>query len=209
VVYSLEKYGEMPGPYEGVFRYAHNDLKKDKAFVLEVLKVCGWDYLAVSDELQQDEEVLLAALKSTTSMVLLAWVGTVQENKALMLAAVKMDGQALEYASKELQADEEVVLSALLQSLDSKKKPFPTALEELGKLLTELTGSKYLTQPPEEAFLKALQKAFEERPLKEKKRHFPGFFQKEIDGFSNISFNGKRERESLLDKDKPLKKVRW
>jgi hypothetical protein len=97
------------------FHYAGEKLKNDKAFVLELInshRLLQGVYQYASAELRDDEEVARAAL--TYSGHLLPWAGNkVRNNKALVLLAIEnTNGDAFDYASKNLKSDPEVIKAA-------------------------------------------------------------------------------------------------
>ena len=62
---------------------------------------------------EEDEEIALAFVKKKGES--LEYLPEFQNNKKIVLAAVKQDGWALNYASEELRKDKEVVLEAVRQ----------------------------------------------------------------------------------------------
>jgi len=87
---------------------------EDKAAVLKVLEEsCGaFDFRKVSEALRCDREVVLAAVKRDGSA--LEWAGgDFCNDREVVLAAVSQDGSAVKFADKDLREDEEIVLEAL------------------------------------------------------------------------------------------------
>lgn len=93
--------------------WASNRLKSDKAFVLRAIAVDRSAIGCASIRLQKDRDVALAAVSSGPPGTGLEDAIYFQNDKEVVLVAVKVNGLALEHASKELQQDEDVVLAAV------------------------------------------------------------------------------------------------
>ena len=96
--------------------YASKELQADKQLVLEVFKSKGeffnWHVLDhVSENLKNDKEVVLAAVKQSGYALEYA-SENLKNDKEVVLAAVKTDSDAIGYASKKLQADKDVIKAA-------------------------------------------------------------------------------------------------
>ncbi|MBO5530515.1 MAG: DUF4116 domain-containing protein [Bacilli bacterium] len=89
-------------------------IKKDRQFIIEVLKEHAWAITNVSQELQNDRSFILEAVKQNGN-ILVFLSGEFRNDKEIVLAAVKQYGCALKYASEELKNDKEVVLEAVKQ----------------------------------------------------------------------------------------------
>ena len=73
-----------------------------------------WIDLFGSAELQQDREVVLAAVQQHGNALMYA-SAELKKDREVVLAAVQQDGRALKHASAELRHDREVVLAAVQQ----------------------------------------------------------------------------------------------
>ena len=93
--------------------WASNRLKSDKAFVLRAIAVDRSAIGCASIRLQKDRDVALAAVSYGPPGTGLEDAIYFQNDKVVVLVAVKVNGLALEHASKELQQDEDVVLAAV------------------------------------------------------------------------------------------------
>ena len=110
-----------------------------------------------SEQLQNDEEVVLAAV--TDCGVALQYASDkLQNDKAIVLAAVSQDGNAFDHASEDLQDDLEVVQTAIIQLLikrynimdtDNTEHENERELKEMGRSICELVVSKQLLAPLE------------------------------------------------------------
>ena len=106
--------------------WASNRLKNDKAFVLRAIAVDRSAIECASIRLQKDRDVALAAVSSGPPGTGLEDAIYFQNDKEVVLVAVKVNGFALKHASKELQQDRDVVLAAVsehhnaLELLDRK-----------------------------------------------------------------------------------------
>ena len=77
------------------------------------------EIISLSDEkLKVDKEVILAAVKQNGYALQYA-DEKLKANKEVILAAVKQDGNTLQYADKKLKANKEVVLAALKQEVSA------------------------------------------------------------------------------------------
>ncbi len=101
--------------YSNEFKYASNELKQDKEFVLSLVMNQGKALEDVSEELQNDRDVVLAAVKSHGDA--LKYAGKeLQNDKDIVLAAVSSYSWyswTLEYASEKLRNDKDVVSAAI------------------------------------------------------------------------------------------------
>lgn len=102
-------------------RYASDELKNDKKFILSIVgqpsMVAMGDYLKyASDELKDDITVVLSAVTASSysfSSALRYASQRLRDNREVVLAAVKNDGSMIRYASMRLQNNREVVLNAV------------------------------------------------------------------------------------------------
>lgn len=86
--------------------------KLEKYKVIEKLKRDAYSYLYIKEELQNDRDIVMAAIASQGN--LLDYLSANYKNdKEIVLIAVKENGFALKYASDELRRDKEVVLTAI------------------------------------------------------------------------------------------------
>lgn len=70
--------------------------------------------LSMSQELQADREILLAAVKQNCAALKYA-SQELKGDREILLAAVKQEGMAIVFASQELKGDREIVLAAVKQ----------------------------------------------------------------------------------------------
>eukprot|EP00405_Crypthecodinium_cohnii_P057729 CAMPEP_0206632402 /NCGR_PEP_ID=MMETSP0325_2-20121206/68874_1 /ASSEMBLY_ACC=CAM_ASM_000347 /TAXON_ID=2866 /ORGANISM="Crypthecodinium cohnii, Strain Seligo" /LENGTH=383 /DNA_ID=CAMNT_0054157899 /DNA_START=40 /DNA_END=1191 /DNA_ORIENTATION=- len=87
-------------------------LLSDREFVLEAVKLNGEVLRVASEELQGDKEVVMEAVRQQADAISFA-ARALCGDKDVMLAAVQLTGHALHRASKELRADRDVVLAAI------------------------------------------------------------------------------------------------
>jgi hypothetical protein len=80
-----------------------------------------WNRSALRRMVENDKEVMLAAVKQNGRALRLA-SAELQNDKEVVLAAVKHDGQALRYASAELWKDKEVVKLVVKQKAENYRK---------------------------------------------------------------------------------------
>lgn len=124
-------------PYEHV----SDALKTDRDFLLEMVSLDAYCLEFFSEELKQDEQIVLAAAKNSGNAALefgaekfkkniniltevvknsnnaLSFLAENEKNdKNLVMTAVRNNGENLEYASEELQNDKDVAMTALLTS---------------------------------------------------------------------------------------------
>ena len=141
-------------------QYASEELRKDKEFLLEVLNkgikdvdfLSGWNFAdssvqeSISEELRKnDKGVFLAGLKKGLWMIDHSTIHKLIKDQEVILAAVKKDGLALQYADEDLKKDEEIVLAAVKQNglalqyahkdLRKNKKVVLAAVEQNGLAL--------------------------------------------------------------------------
>lgn len=132
-------------PSRSLFRFASERVKYDRNIVLAAVKIKGQSLQYTSDELRNDKEIALTAVKQnskalnfispnlwddenfvfgvlkyddsdpSTSLLNNA-SDKVKGNKDVVLKAVKIKGQSLQYASDELRNDPEIALAAVIQN---------------------------------------------------------------------------------------------
>ena len=105
--------------FNGAFRadllkYASDELKGDRDFMLEAVKQKYSSLPYASEQLRGDRDFMLEAVKQDSSALEYASV-QLRGDRDLVLEAVKQAGQALQYASDELKGDRAIVLVAVSQ----------------------------------------------------------------------------------------------
>jgi hypothetical protein len=109
---------ENNGDWLGFYSLKNNQLIEvdevgDKSLILEFLKSGCTEILAkASLEINDDEEILMAAVKIDSSSLIYA-SERLRNDKTFLLKAVSQDGSSLQYASEELQNDREVAIAAV------------------------------------------------------------------------------------------------
>jgi len=111
------KYYSNKGYRDEVQSILRNDvtpeLRADKSFMMDAIqKVGGWMLEHASIDLQDDKDVVLTAVKEDGYALRYA-SKRLQADKEIALAAVRDYGSALQYASEELKSDRELVLEAV------------------------------------------------------------------------------------------------
>eukprot|EP00913_Durusdinium_trenchii_P032737 g30645.t1 len=81
-------------------RYAAEELRDDPVFVLPMVESCWWALECLGDNARRDEEVAAAALKQS-SLAFECLPPEMREDLITLQEAVRSDGTALRYASKE------------------------------------------------------------------------------------------------------------
>lgn len=99
-------------------KYSSEELRKDKEFILEVVKQDGFVLEYASEELKNDKEIVLEAVKQNGNALGYA-CDRLKNDKEVMIEAVKQNGCALEYASDRLKNDKDFILE-ILQKILSK-----------------------------------------------------------------------------------------
>ncbi|CAJ1379772.1 unnamed protein product [Effrenium voratum] len=95
-------------------QFASQELRKDRRLVLGALHANGL-MLEHAPSLQGDAEIVVAAVRSNPAALQFA-TEKLKGDKAVVLAAVSKDGNTLRYASKAMKASREVVLAAAQQA---------------------------------------------------------------------------------------------
>ena len=87
----------------------------DKKKALEIVQASGWEFKNLPDDsLKKDKEIVLAAVKQDGGALQYA-DDSFKKDKEIVLIAVKNNGLALEYADDSLKKDKEIVLIAVKQ----------------------------------------------------------------------------------------------
>lgn len=97
------------------FQFASDDLKRNKAFILEACQYNSGIFDYVSEKLKRDREFMAVAI-GRNAMVLDYAEYELKDNKSIVLAAVKRNGLALQYASRRCQMDRSIILMAVSQN---------------------------------------------------------------------------------------------
>ena len=108
--------------------YASADLKDDREFVLEAVKVGGWRALQhASAKVRGNRKFMLMAVKQSWQALQYA-SADLKEDRELVAEALKQHEDALEHASPKLQGDQEIVQFA--QVLRSVWNTWPVVLQQ-------------------------------------------------------------------------------
>lgn len=98
------------------FRYASAALKRDRSFVLSMMReveLAGYALDFVTSALKADREVVLAAVMSSEGAALELCAEALQADREFVMDAVAADEHALECASEAMRRDREVVVTAV------------------------------------------------------------------------------------------------
>ncbi|AYV86643.1 MAG: hypothetical protein Sylvanvirus5_11 [Sylvanvirus sp.] len=93
-------------------QYAHDDLRKDKGFMLDAVKLNGSSLKYAHGDLKKDKEIVLAAIEQDWLSLQYAH-DDLKKDKDFILAAIKLNGFSLKYAHGDLKKDKEIVLAAV------------------------------------------------------------------------------------------------
>lgn len=86
--------------------YASDELKNNKDFVLQAIKIYGLCFEYVSDKLKNDKVVALKAIEENSSNI--KYISNeLKRDKEIILKAVEKDADNIKYVSDELKKDEE------------------------------------------------------------------------------------------------------
>lgn len=81
----------------------------DKEFVLKMVKHHWYTFIFIADELKNDRDVVLEAVKNGANIYF--WI--FDNDKEVVLEAVRKNGKLLEWASPELKNDQEILFEAM------------------------------------------------------------------------------------------------
>ena len=116
---------------------APSELLADRKFMLKAVDTCGFALKYASDELKNDKEMVLFAIKSSSAtyqrdpyIVLRYASEEMKANKDVVLAAVMINGQSLQYASEALREDKDIILAAAINNLWSLTYASPVLRED-------------------------------------------------------------------------------
>lgn len=128
-------------------KYIGSTLRKDKDFILTLLNHSNHALGYADEQLLNDREFILDVMKHNALVVLPYLKEKFQDDKEIMLIAVKEYGWALEYASLRLREDKEVTEAAIEQDSNAVIFTHPKALE--ARSLVELKPKSYMLDIPE------------------------------------------------------------
>jgi hypothetical protein len=98
-----------------VMEWASEELRNNRAFVLEAVKQNGLELQFASKQFRNDKQVVLEAVKQDGDAIRYA-SEQLKNDKDIVLEAVKQNGLALYYASEQLKNDKDIVLEAVKQN---------------------------------------------------------------------------------------------
>ena len=98
--------------YISAFRYASQELRRDRDFVRVVVGIDGCALQFASEDLRADREIVLVAV-GTRAYALRYASGVLRADREVVLTAVRTNGCALQFASGDQCADREIVLAAV------------------------------------------------------------------------------------------------
>jgi hypothetical protein len=99
-------------------KYAHSSLRKDKAFILQVISICDENYLLeviikfISKPLLKDKDVIMALAKCDGYLALKYAHPSFRKNEEIVLEAVNSNGYALRYTHPSLRKNRTIILKA-------------------------------------------------------------------------------------------------
>ena len=89
---------------------------ENKQYVLNRIKEDGYNFQYASPELQDNEEVLISAMKNTSGRAIKYASPRLRDNEKLITEAVTSSGYNLQYASDRLRDNEEIAMIAIKNS---------------------------------------------------------------------------------------------
>jgi hypothetical protein len=117
-IFLLIEYDKNNGDWLTFYSFKNNQLIEvdeigDKFLILDFLKFgCSGILALASEDIKDDKELLLAAINIDSNSLNFA-SDRLRNDKNIVLKAVSQDGSSLEYASEELRNDREVVFAAV------------------------------------------------------------------------------------------------
>lgn len=136
---SMDNGGDLwaiSGQNEYDLRCVSERQRRDKNFVLEVVRRHGRDLKYASKDLRGDREVVLEAVKQNGWALRYA-SEDLRGSKEVVLEAVKQNGMSLENASDDLREDKEVVLTAI----ENNRAAISCAPRSIHNLIDDLADS--------------------------------------------------------------------
>ena len=97
-------------------QYASDGLKGDKEFILKVMQINGLTLKYASERLNDDRDVVLEAVKNNGKSLAYSSV-RLRDDREIVLEAVKNNGLALKFVPGDLNNDKEVVLTAIKNNI--------------------------------------------------------------------------------------------
>lgn len=101
-----------------VLKYADKELQNEKEIVLAAVKSGGWAYFYASEEMQKDRDVALEAVKQNWR-VLKRLARKLRADKEIAAAAISQDWHAMKYFPQDIQNDHSLAMQAVRQSWQS------------------------------------------------------------------------------------------
>jgi predicted RNA-binding protein (virulence factor B family) len=118
------------------------NLRKDRAFVLEVLKNNPLDLRYVDKSLLFDKELVLTAVSLNGNSLEYA-DEILKKDKEVVLSAVSNSGGALQFADKELKKDRQIVMQAVNKDGNVLQYADPIFWKDREIVMTAINGSAY------------------------------------------------------------------
>lgn len=95
-----------------IFEHLNDDLKSDREFILEIVKLRSFALINVREDLKNDREIILAAL-SDSGAIIQYLSPEFQDDEEIVILALKKNGYFLRYASDRLKSNKDIVLLAI------------------------------------------------------------------------------------------------
>lgn len=124
--------------WEDYFLIIPVELRSDREFVLSAVQVAPYTLRLISDRFKNDKQIVLAAVSTTPHMLGYASI-ELKNDKDVVLAAVKVDGTCIEFASERLKANKEVALTAVANKPEAIRFLSAELKGDLQVILTGLT----------------------------------------------------------------------
>jgi hypothetical protein len=130
-----------------------NKIYNNKQFIMYLVDYNPHNLRYASNELQDDEEIVMLALKKSRYIDILKYVSkNLQNNKNIILFAVQINGINLKYASKELQNDKEIVITAIQNNLSALQYASKELQNDKKIIMIVISINVYLLQFVSEEF---------------------------------------------------------
>lgn len=127
--------------YDFLKKEADKNLKSDREFILEAIKISPESFLFASKKLRSDREIALAAAECAYALEVAG--ENLKSDREIVLAYVTRWGLSLEYAHESLKSDREIVMAAVRQSEKALKFASPELRSDRKFLLAAIPQSSF------------------------------------------------------------------
>ncbi|MBA3721276.1 MAG: DUF4116 domain-containing protein [Parachlamydiaceae bacterium] len=145
ILAAIKKIKNKESTQEVFYTLAHKDLWKNREFVLEVVKIIGSFLYNACSTLQNDKAVVMAAVTQNGCALQFAH-DDLRKERDVVMAAVTQHGCALQFAHDDLRKDREIVMTAITKRGDALRYAHDNLRNDREIVMAAVTQEGYALQ---------------------------------------------------------------